>query len=99
MHNSGEFTPRERGVLFLEIGATSSRGAQATKQSTLTFAERWIASRSLSSGAHSRDPLARNHARGLTSCLKTESEIATIHRFSRRPYPSRGPPGEGEGDH
>ena len=24
------------------------------------FAERWIASQSLSSGAHSRDPLARN---------------------------------------
>jgi hypothetical protein len=31
---------------------------QATKQSS--FAARWIASRSLSSGAHSRDPLARN---------------------------------------
>src|SRR5438270_1926846 len=30
----------------------------ATKQSIL--AARWIASRSLSSGAHSRDPLARN---------------------------------------
>jgi hypothetical protein len=31
----------------------------ATKQSILS-AELWIASRSLSSGAHSRDPLARN---------------------------------------
>jgi hypothetical protein len=31
----------------------------------------WIASRSLSSGAHSRDPLARND--GLKCCLKIES--------------------------
>jgi hypothetical protein len=37
----------------------SSRGALATKQSTLPLLA-WIASRSLSSGAHSRDPLARN---------------------------------------
>jgi hypothetical protein len=33
--------------------------AQPTKQSSL-FCSFWIASRSLSSGAHSRDPLARN---------------------------------------
>src|SRR5712671_3672537 len=32
----------------------------ATKQSTLFPLRQWIASRSLSSGAHSRDPLARN---------------------------------------
>ena len=32
----------------------------ATKQSMSHYAEPWIASRSLSSGAHSRDPLARN---------------------------------------
>jgi hypothetical protein len=31
-----------------------------TKQSILPREESWIASRSLSSGAHSRDPLARN---------------------------------------
>jgi hypothetical protein len=39
------------------------KGALATKQSTflVTF---WIASRSLSSGAHSRDPLARNDGGG-----------------------------------
>ena len=37
----------------------SLRGALATKQSMLPAAK-WIASRSLSSGAHSRDPLARN---------------------------------------
>ena len=34
--------------------------SKATKQSILSFVARWIASRSLSSGAHSRDPLARN---------------------------------------
>src|SRR6202043_2100793 len=34
--------------------------SEATKQSILTRGELWIASPSLSSGAHSRDPLARN---------------------------------------
>jgi hypothetical protein len=41
------------------------------------YAARWIASRSLSSGAHSRDPLARND--GSTTdcrgCLKIESAL------------------------
>jgi hypothetical protein len=37
----------------------SLRGAEATKQSSLS-GYFWIASRSLSSGAHTRDPLARN---------------------------------------
>src|SRR5258708_13942731 len=35
----------------------------ATKQSISHYAEPWIASRSLSSGPHSRDPLARNDGR------------------------------------
>ena len=43
--------------------------ADATKQSSflLFFARKgsWIASRSLSSGAHSRDPVARNDVDGL----------------------------------
>src|SRR6185437_9333171 len=34
--------------------------SEATKQSMSPRAVTWIASRSLSSGAHSRDPLARN---------------------------------------
>ena len=34
--------------------------SEATKQSMSPLAPLWIASRSLSSGAHSRDPLARN---------------------------------------
>jgi hypothetical protein len=36
-----------------------AQGSEATKQSILSR-HPWIASRSLSSGAHSRDPLARN---------------------------------------
>src|SRR6266478_3375145 len=34
--NLGRIAPRDRGDLFLEIGATSLRGAKATKQSILT---------------------------------------------------------------
>jgi hypothetical protein len=42
--------------------------SKATKQSRIDIWQGWIASLSLSSGAHSRDPLARNdvigHSRG-----------------------------------
>src|SRR3954462_685460 len=38
----------------------SLRGAKRRSNPFFLFAARWIASRSLSSGAHSRDPLARN---------------------------------------
>jgi hypothetical protein len=41
--------------------------SKATKQSISRH--HWIASRSLSSGAHSRDPLARNDGQGC-GCLK-----------------------------
>jgi hypothetical protein len=44
---------REKAVLFLIVIASEA------KQSILSSAA-WIASRRLSSGAHSRDPLARN---------------------------------------
>ncbi|MET0678235.1 MAG: hypothetical protein ABW175_20755, partial [Bradyrhizobium sp.] len=37
-----------------------AQGSEATKQSISELAALWIASLSLSSGAHSRDPLARN---------------------------------------
>jgi len=46
--------------LVLEIGATSLRGAKRRSNPLFLCVARWIASRSLSSGAHSRDPLARN---------------------------------------
>jgi hypothetical protein len=64
MHNS-DASRREKAKLYLAVIARS----EATKQSILSFcgktdcflfAARRIASRSLSSGAHSRDPLARN---------------------------------------
>jgi hypothetical protein len=55
-HHSGA-SRRENAELCLP----SLRGAKRPKQSTLLFAAPlWIASRSLSSGAHSRDPVARN---------------------------------------
>src|SRR3984957_1187372 len=38
----------------------SLRGAKRRSNPFFLYAARWIASRSLSSGAHSRDPLARN---------------------------------------
>jgi hypothetical protein len=40
--------------------SSSLRGAQRRSNPAFLLATRWIASRSLSSGAHSRDPLARN---------------------------------------
>src|SRR5260370_25677850 len=48
------------------ISTPSLRGALATKQSSFLYAAPWIASRSLSSGAHSRDPLARNDEERIT---------------------------------
>jgi hypothetical protein len=45
------------------------KGAKATKQSSFVDEARsWIASPSLSSGAHSRDPLARNDEKRLQRC-------------------------------
>jgi hypothetical protein len=49
---------RENAAARLRL-LMSLRGALATKQSIFVVRQ-WIASRSLSSGAHSRDPLARN---------------------------------------
>jgi hypothetical protein len=51
--------PSLRGAL-LSAEARLRAKADATKQSSFCAAVIWIASRSLSSGAHSRDPLARN---------------------------------------
>src|SRR5258705_1161651 len=44
----------------LNTRAASLRGAERRSNPFFVCAARWIASRSLSSGAHSRDPLARN---------------------------------------
>jgi hypothetical protein len=69
MHNSGG---SRRGIAnaYLDVIACDKReafaqGSNATKQSILSLLARlWMASRSLSSGAHSRDPLARNDGCG-----------------------------------
>jgi hypothetical protein len=55
----GKKHPTRQGK-FAPPGKPSLRGATATKQSISPQAALWIASRSLSSGAHSRGPLARN---------------------------------------
>jgi hypothetical protein len=51
-------------VVPAKAGTTSANTviarSKATKQSSFVLVELWIASLSLSSGAHSRDPLARN---------------------------------------
>jgi hypothetical protein len=55
----GRIAPRECGVTF-ETRATSLRGAKRRSNPSFFPVVLWIASRSLSSGAHSRDPVARN---------------------------------------
>ncbi len=57
--------------------SSSLRGAKREQSSYLVVTQRWIASRSLSSGARSRRPVARNDGMG---CLKTESAVF------RQPY-------------
>src|SRR5205809_5131389 len=56
--NLGRNAPRDRET-NIHVIASEAKQSIATSRT-----ERWIASRSLSSGAHSRDPLARNDSRG-----------------------------------
>jgi hypothetical protein len=58
-HNSGA-SRRENAVVYVELEGRhcEERGDEAIH--SCFFIAAWIASRSLSSGAHSRDPLARN---------------------------------------
>ncbi len=61
--------------------------ASAAKQSIFLFAARWIASRSLSSGAHSRDPLARNdvdRVSGTAAFSRREAPEALLLSFAQR---------------
>jgi hypothetical protein len=62
---------------------SSLRGAQATKQSRSSLRRDWIASRSLSSGAHSRDPLARNDANELPEVPMT---VTVFIRYQLDPF-------------
>src|ERR1700733_9027040 len=67
--------------------STSLRGAPATKQSTLRLLHlrhQWIASRSLSSGAHSRAPLARNDAVGCGEIAKSCTITSLLPRALAR---------------
>src|SRR5712672_2558515 len=51
------------------------------------FAARWIASRSLSSGAHSRDPLARNDGSTPELSLLFEIRVPSLRGAKRRSNP------------
>src|SRR5260370_25502675 len=59
--------PRWRGS---ETILPSLRGAERRSNPFFLSAARWIASRSLSSGAHSRDPVARNDDYSNSTSLK-----------------------------
>jgi hypothetical protein len=80
-NNSGASCRGNAKVCFIRVIARS----EATKQSILSSA-RWIASRSLSSGAHSRDPLARN-----------DGSLFVIVRLDRTIQYSRAPVMESKG--
>jgi hypothetical protein len=86
-------TPRNTGSPASAGGNEWIVIASEATQSILPFAARWIASRSLSSGAHSRDPLARNDAAPI---------FTHISAFSRHDAPelckSLSPPKEGAGN-
>jgi hypothetical protein len=56
LHDSGAL----RGEIVNVRVGSSLRGAKRRSNPFFLFVVRWIASRSLSSGAHSRDPVARN---------------------------------------
>jgi hypothetical protein len=57
------------------------RGAKR-RSNPFSFAVRWIASRSLSSGAHSRDPLARND--GSNHANSNDDHCVTALLIARR---------------
>src|SRR5206468_9015470 len=68
--NLGRNAPRDRET-NIHVIASEAKQSIATSRT-----ERWIASRSLSSGAHSRDPLARNDGREVAR--ETEEPVARM---------------------
>jgi hypothetical protein len=52
--------------------ASSLRGAKRRSDPSFLFAALWIASRILSSGAHSRDPLVRNDGFGRPAAIDVD---------------------------
>ena len=71
---------------FAPPGKPSLRGATATKQSISPQTALWIASRSLSSGARSRDPLARNDDFGYARATnRPDGQISSRRKFLSSP--------------
>jgi len=91
MANGIEFVEREDGfreglnpsydLLRSTAVAAEIAPSGATKQSTFRSVARWIASRSLSSGAHSRDPLVRNDGKNRDLQSVTRMSNATSGSF------------------
>src|SRR5260370_6395018 len=68
----GRIAPRDRGVVS-GVRATSLRAKRSNP--FFLYVARWIASRSLSSGAHWRDPVARNDGSGLNAIQYSEALV------------------------
>src|SRR5260221_10396208 len=81
-HAGGDGNARHRQHCLLLAVKPSLRGAHATNQSSFLSVASWIASRSLSSGARSRDPLARNDEQLQTALLI--SSLRNKERGGRR---------------
>jgi hypothetical protein len=84
----GRIASRDRGVIF-EIGATSLRRAKRRSNPFSVLSWLWIASRSLSSGAHSRDPLARNDGGASLPTSHFKQPAAYRHGLAISPRLSR----------
>src|ERR1700704_4004001 len=70
-------------------GEPSLRGAKRRSNPFFLYAARWIASRSLSSGARSRDPVARNDGPGAKKNQPPPSALPCSLRYRRFHEPRR----------
>src|SRR5882762_3617061 len=70
-----------------EIRLPSLRGAERRSNPFFLYAARWIASRSPSSGAHLRDPLARNDGSTPELSLLFEIRLPSLLGAKRRSNP------------
>ena len=73
----GRIAPRGREV----VSAVIASGAKRRSNPFFLYAARWIASRSLSSGAHSRDPLARNDGLSTTAPQSLARRMGGAKRY------------------
>src|SRR6266568_4224301 len=86
------FNPRKRRFVPESAGDKLRHCEERSDEAVQSCLRRWIASRSLSSSAHSRDPLARNDE-GLPPATEPASAAPTIARSGLSPsgrprYPS-----------